>query len=85
MATLQCAALSRFKGRMAAALRERFDRANMSSAGAIITLVPEGDARLRPDPYRTALSAPDGSFTLRCIVPGDYRLFGGMTLSPTHT
>ena len=53
-----------------------FDRANMPSAGALITLVPEGDARLRPDRYRTALSGLDGSFTLRGIVPGDYRLFG---------
>jgi len=30
-----------------------FDRDNTPSAGALITLVPEGDARLRPDRYRT--------------------------------
>ena len=59
-----------------------FDRANTPSAGALITLVPEGDARLRPDRYRTALSGPDGSFTLRGIVPGDYRLFGWDDLEP---
>jgi hypothetical protein len=53
-----------------------FDRSNTPSAGALITLVPQGESRLRPDRYRAALSGPDGSFTLRGIVPGDYRLFG---------
>jgi uncharacterized protein (DUF2141 family) len=59
-----------------------FDRANIPSAGALITLVPEGDARLRLDRYRTVLSASDGSFTIRGIVPGDYRLFGWDELEP---
>ena len=59
-----------------------FDRVNTPSAGALITLVPAGDARLRPDRYRTALSAPDGSFTIRGVVPGDYRLFGWDDLEP---
>jgi hypothetical protein len=58
------------------------DRNNTPSAGALITLVPEGDARLRPDRYRTALSGPDGRFMLRGIVPGDYRLFGWDELEP---
>jgi hypothetical protein len=60
-------------GRVAGAV---FDRSNTPSAGALITLVPQGESRLRPDRYRAALSGPDGSFTLRGIVPGDYRLFG---------
>jgi hypothetical protein len=59
-----------------------FDPDNRPSAGALITLVPEGDARLRPDRYRSALSGSDGSFTLRGIVPGDYRLFGWGDLEP---
>ena len=59
-----------------------FNRDNTPSAGALITLVPEGDARLRPDRYRIELSGPDGSFTLRGVVPGDYRLFGWDNLEP---
>jgi len=59
-----------------------FDRDNSPSAGAQITLVPEGDARLRPDRYRTVLSGSDGRFTLAGIVPGDYRLFGWNDLEP---
>jgi len=59
-----------------------FDRANTPSVGALITLVPEGDARLRPDRYRTALSGSNGSFTLQGIVPGDYRVFSWDELEP---
>jgi hypothetical protein len=59
-----------------------FDRDNATSAGATITLIPEGDARLRPDRYRTVLSGSDGSFALRGIVPGDYRVFGWDALEP---
>jgi hypothetical protein len=60
-------------GRVSGAI---FDHDNAPSAGALITLIPEGDARLRPDRYRTVLSGSDGTFSLRGIVPGDYRLFG---------
>jgi hypothetical protein len=58
------------------------DRNDSASSGALISLVPEGDARLRPDRYRSALSGPDGSFTLRGVVPGDYRLFAWDDLEP---
>jgi uncharacterized protein (DUF2141 family) len=58
------------------------NRANAPSAGALITLVPEGDARLSPDRYRAAISGSDGSFRLQGIAPGDYRLFAWEDLEP---
>lgn len=59
-----------------------FDQANNPSSGAQITLVPDGDARLRTDLYRTAITGTDGSFTIRGIMPGDYLLFGWDNLEP---
>jgi hypothetical protein len=59
-----------------------FDGNNMPFAGAQLTLVPEGDAQSRPDFYRTTVSALDGAFTIRGIVPGDYKLFGWDNLEP---
>ena len=64
-------ALSLFKsGAMAVVLRARFfDQSNTPSVGALVTLVPEGNARSRPDRYRTAITGPDGSFAIRGIAP----------------
>lgn len=59
-----------------------FDYENTPSGGAQITLIPEGAARSRIDRYRTAISDADGKFTIRGIVPGDYRLFGWDNLEP---
>ena len=59
-----------------------FDQANTVSAGALVTLVPEGNARSRPDRYRTAITGTDGSFAIRGIAPGNYRAFGWDDLEP---
>ncbi len=59
-----------------------FDQSNTPSVGALVTLVPEGNARSRPDRYRTAITGPDGSFAIRGIAPGDYIAFGWDDLEP---
>ena len=59
-----------------------FDASDTPSAGAQITLVPEGDLRSRLDRYRTAITGSDGTFTIRGVAPGDYRVFGWDNLEP---
>jgi hypothetical protein len=59
-----------------------FDQTSMGFPAAQITLIPEGDARPSVERYRTAISGRDGSFTIRGIAPGDYRLFGWDNLEP---
>jgi hypothetical protein len=59
-----------------------FDSGNIPSAGAQITLIPEGAVRSRLDLYRTAISGADGTFAIRGIAPGDYRVFGWDDLEP---
>ena len=52
-----------------------FDAGNRVFAGAYLTLVPESENRSRLDRYRAAVSREDGSFVIRGIAPGDYKLF----------
>jgi Carboxypeptidase regulatory-like domain len=59
-----------------------YSQENIPFFGAQVTLVPEGDNRRRLDYYRTTVSALDGTFAIRGIVPGDYRLFGWDDLEP---
>jgi hypothetical protein len=59
-----------------------FSQENLPFVGAQVTLVPEGENQARLDCYRATISAPDGTFSLRGIVPGDYRLFGWEGLEP---
>jgi hypothetical protein len=58
------------------------DQDGMPFAGAQVTLIPASDSRTRPDRYRTTVSGPDGTFTIRGIVPGDYRAFAWHGLEP---
>jgi hypothetical protein len=48
-------------------------RDGVAAAGARIALVPND--RVRRDLYRFATAAADGNYSLRGIVPGDYKLF----------
>ena len=50
-------------------------------AGVQAVLVPER-TRDRQDLYRTAITDPDGRFTLRGIAPGDYRVFAWEDIEP---
>jgi hypothetical protein len=59
-----------------------YDSDNALFLGAQVTLVPEGVNRLRVDHYRTAVSTKDGTFVLRGIIPGDYRLFAWEDIEP---
>lgn len=43
--------------------------------GAQVVLVPESESRFRFDRYRRAVSGEDGTFSLRGIAPGEYKLF----------
>jgi hypothetical protein len=52
-----------------------FDSADKRFAGAHITLIPESEGRILLDRYRTSISLQDGSFSIRGIAPGDYKLF----------
>lgn len=50
------------------------DAENNRFAGVHVTLIPSGN-RSRLDLYRTDVSREDGSFSIRGIAPGDYKLF----------
>jgi hypothetical protein len=54
-----------------------FDAGDRRYVGAHVTLIPS-DRRSRLDLYRTDVSREDGSFSLRGIAPGDYKLFAWM-------
>jgi hypothetical protein len=54
-----------------------FDPGDKRYVGAHVTLIPS-DRRSRLDLYRTDVSREDGSFSLRGIAPGDYKLFAWM-------
>jgi Carboxypeptidase regulatory-like domain len=51
------------------------DLGNKPFVGAQVTLIPESNRGSRFDLYRTAISREDGSFLIRGIVPGDYKVF----------
>ena len=59
-----------------------FNQENVPFVGAQVTLVPEGVNEARLDCYRATVTAPDGTFTFRGIVPGDYRLHSWESLEP---
>ena len=59
-----------------------YDSDNALFLGAQVTLVPEGVNRSRVDHYRTAVSTKDGTFILRGIIPGEYRLFAWEDIEP---
>jgi hypothetical protein len=48
---------------------------NLPSAGAVVTLVPEGDRRKQFRLYMTTTTDQYGQFVLRGIAPGTYKLF----------
>ena len=52
-----------------------FDRNNQRFPGAQVILVPESESRFRLDRYRYAVAGEDGTFSLRGIAPGEYKLF----------
>ena len=54
-----------------------FDASDKRYVGAHVTLIPS-DRRSRLDLYRTDVSREDGSFSIRGIAPGDYRVFAWM-------
>jgi carboxypeptidase family protein len=51
------------------------DENNLPSAGAVVTLVPEGDHRKQFRLYMTTTTDQYGQFVLRGIAPGTYKLF----------
>lgn len=51
------------------------DENNLPSAGAVVTLVPEGDRRKQFRLYMTTTTDQSGQFVLRGIAPGTYKLF----------
>ena len=59
-----------------------FNQENVPFVGAQVTLVPEGVNEARLDCYRATVTAPDGTFTFRGVVPGDYRLHSWESLEP---
>jgi hypothetical protein len=52
-----------------------YSREDQPLSGAQVVLVPESESRFRFDRYRRAVSGEDGSFSLRGIAPGEYKLF----------
>jgi hypothetical protein len=51
------------------------DENSLPSAGAVVTLVPEGDRRKQFRLYMTTTTDQSGQFVLRGIAPGTYKLF----------
>jgi hypothetical protein len=51
------------------------DGNNLPSAGAVVTLVPDGDRRKQFRLYVTTTTDQSGQFVLRGIAPGTYKLF----------
>jgi hypothetical protein len=52
-----------------------FDAQDRPFPGAQVVLVPESESRFRFDRYRRAVSGEDGTFALRGIAPGEYKLY----------
>lgn len=59
-----------------------FDSAGQPRFGAQIVLVPEGDRRGRPNQYRLTSSTADGTFTIRGVPPGAYKIFAWEVVEP---
>ena len=51
-------------------------------AGARVVIAPTGDRAPRKDLLRTGTSGPDGTFLLKNLPPGDYRVFASMDNLP---
>src|ERR1019366_7157302 len=59
-----------------------FDSTRHLRAGAQLVLVPDGDRRGRPEQYKFAQSDIQGTFAIRGVPPGDYKLFAWEVLEP---
>jgi hypothetical protein len=53
------------------------------ATNATVVLVPAPQRRRNADLYRTALSGPEGKFTMNSLPPGEYKLFAWPTLNGT--
>jgi Carboxypeptidase regulatory-like domain len=58
------------------------DGGGKPSDSAIIVLVPDKVRRTRPDRYRIVTSDAEGTFTIRGIPPGEYKLFAWQSIEP---
>jgi hypothetical protein len=50
-------------------------RDQQGAPGAIVVLVPDGERRKLARFYKTAITDQNGSFSIKSITPGDYRVF----------
>jgi Carboxypeptidase regulatory-like domain len=58
------------------------DATGKVSDGATIVLVPDKARRTRPDQYRVTTSDTEGTFAIRGIPPGEYKLFAWQAVEP---
>jgi hypothetical protein len=58
------------------------DAAGRPPARAEVVLVPDPARRRRTDLYKVVVSGDDGSFAIRGIAPGDYKVFAWESVEP---
>jgi len=71
--------LKRDGGRIDGAVTDTTGRA---FARAVVVLIPEPARRRRTDLYKVVVSSADGSFAIRGIGPGDYKVFAWENVEP---